>query len=111
MEEITEPDTLRALIKAKPLVVLDMYIPSCGPCAMLTPMLEDIGVIAPGVCFVKANMTVDALQDIKLSLGVMRYPTIGYFVGGKIAEITVGADMETILATIVKWYNTVYSMP
>lgn len=110
MREVSTEAELQDVIGKHPFVILDSFIPRCGPCATLAPLLEDISVITSGIVFVKANFMQPELQDFKTRYGICRYPTLLYIVHGEVKESTVGADIDTILSTAAKWYNVVYDL-
>ena len=70
-------------------VLLDFYADWCGPCRMMTPVVDQLaGEYAGRVTIGKLD--VDANQDIALRYGVMGIPTLGLFLGGKLVDRLVG---------------------
>jgi thioredoxin 1 len=77
------------VLNASEPVVVDFYADWCGPCRMMTPVVEQLaGEYAGSVTIGKLD--VDANQDIALRYGVMGIPTLGLFLGGKLVDRLVG---------------------
>lgn len=110
MREVHTDEELVNVLKSKPFVVVDTYIPRCGPCAMLAPLLESMSIMMSGVTFVKANLSNAALSKFKNANNITRFPTIAYVVHGEVKEVTVGADIQDILETMVTYYKMVYDV-
>jgi thioredoxin len=80
-----EVDVLQAI---EP-VVVDFYADWCGPCRMMTPVLEQLAIeFARRVTIGKLD--VDVNQDLAIRYGVMGIPTLGLFRDGKLADRMVG---------------------
>ena len=69
-------------------VLVDFYADWCGPCKMLTPVIDEIAAEHPEVKVVKLN--VDNAPEIASSYGVMSIPTLIVFKGGQAAARSVG---------------------
>ncbi len=69
-------------------VLVDFYADWCGPCKMLTPVIEEIAAEHPDVKVVKLN--VDQAPEIASRYGVMSIPTLIVFKGGKVSGQSVG---------------------
>lgn len=69
-------------------VLVDFYADWCGPCRMLSPILESINEDRTNVKIVKVN--VDEAHDISKSYGVMSIPTLIHFKNGKLISKKVG---------------------
>jgi len=84
-----------SLIKNK--VVVDFYADWCGPCKMMSVVLEEL---VDDVKIIKVN--VDKHEDIARRFGVMSIPTLLLYKDGEIVEKNIGfTDKETILS----WLN------
>jgi len=70
--------------------VVDFYADWCGPCRMVSPIIEGLSKEYSGkVKFVKINT--DESPDIAEKFGIMSIPTIMVFKNGEVASRTVGA--------------------
>lgn len=69
-------------------VLVDFYADWCGPCKMLTPVIDKIAAEHPEVKVVKLN--VDNAPEIASRYGVMSIPTLIVFKNGQVANQSVG---------------------
>lgn len=79
-KEVTESD--------RP-VLLDFWASWCGPCRMVSPVVDEIAEENANVKVGKVN--VDEQQELAAQFGVMSIPTLVVIRGGKIANRAVGA--------------------
>lgn len=66
-------------------VVLDVWSPGCGPCAMLEPIIMDLAAAYHGHVKV-AEMNAGEAREFSARLGVMGTPTVLFFKKGR--EVT-----------------------
>ena len=64
-------------------VIVDFYADWCGPCKMLSPVLEDTN-------FNVLKVNVDDFKDIAIKYGVMSIPTLIKFSGGEEIKRIIG---------------------
>ena len=76
-------------VKAHPKVVVDCWAAWCGPCRMLSPIIEQLSEEKPGITFGKLN--VDQNRVIPMRYGIMSIPTLLYFKDGELVDKTLGA--------------------
>jgi thioredoxin 1 len=70
--------------------VVDFYADWCGPCRMVSPIIESLSHEYAGkVKFVKINT--DESPDLAEKYGIMSIPTIMIFKKGEVTSRTVGA--------------------
>ena len=65
-------------INEKGIVIIDFYADWCGPCKMISPILEEL---SSDVDIIKIN--VDNNKDIARKYGVMSIPTLYIYKDGK----------------------------
>lgn len=68
----------------KELVVVDFFATWCGPCIMLSPVLEDIASDRSNINIVKVD--VDECQNLARSYGIMSVPTLLLFKNGSLVS-------------------------
>jgi thioredoxin 1 len=95
MSSITEPIGLTDSnfaneISKYPIMLVDFWAPWCGPCRMVSPIIEQLSREYSGkVAFGKVN--VDENQRIATSFGIQSIPTLIIFRNGKAVDVMVGA--------------------
>ena len=95
MSSITEPIVLTdsnfaSEVTKYPIMLVDFWAPWCGPCRMVSPIIEQLSREYSGrVAFGKVN--VDENQRIAASFGIQSIPTLMIFKGSKAVDVMVGA--------------------
>lgn len=77
------------VLQASEPVVVDFYAEWCGPCRMMTPVVEQLASEFAGKV-VMGKLDVDANQEIAIRYGVMGIPTLGLFRDGKMIDRLIG---------------------
>jgi len=73
-----------------PILLVDFWAPCCGPCRMVSPIIEQLAREYSGrVAFGKVN--VDENQMISSSYGIQSIPTMMIFKSGKAVDTMIGA--------------------
>lgn len=81
-------------------VLVDFWAVWCGPCKMLSPVVDQVAQENPGIKVCKLD--VDDAQDIAIKYGVMSIPTLIVFKDGKAVDQSVGlvpkASVEELIS-------------
>lgn len=70
------------------IVLVDFFATWCGPCKMLTPVLEDIASDRANISVVKVD--VDECSELAKNYGIMSVPTLLLFKNGQMISKKVG---------------------
>ena len=70
-------------------VLVDFWAEWCGPCRMVSPIVDEIAEEREDIVVGKIN--VDEQGELAVRFGVMSIPTLLVFKGGEIAQTAVGA--------------------
>jgi len=80
----------KEVLKSQTPTVVDFYADWCGPCRMVSPIIEQLSKEYEGkVKFAKVNT--DDNPDIAMKYGIMSIPTIIVFKNGQAASTVIGA--------------------
>ena len=70
-------------------VLLDFYADWCGPCRMVSPLVDQIAEEREDVLVGKIN--VDEQQELAMEFGVVSIPTLAVMKDGKVVSQSAGA--------------------
>ena len=89
-------ETFSEVVSKYPFVVIDCWAPWCGPCRIVSPIIEELAKDYAGkIVFGKLN--VDKNQRVPLQYGIMSIPTLLVFKNGKLVDRIVGAMPKSML--------------
>ena len=81
-------------------VVVDCYATWCGPCKMLSPIIDELAKELKDVHFYKLN--VDENEKTSASFGIMSIPTLLIFSQGNLVNKSIGLKSKEELIKIIK---------
>jgi len=101
MAKVATNSNFNELLKDSKLVVVDFWATWCGPCRMLSPILDEVEAeMASQITVVKVN--VDDADEIAGAYRIMSIPTLLFFKGGQVVDKTVGAMPKPALVEKIK---------
>ena len=80
-------------------VFVDFFANWCGPCKMLSPIVDEVSEELTDVKFLKVD--VDNSGDIAQSLGIMSIPTLVIYKDGKLINKTMGLMSKSDLIDFI----------
>ncbi len=81
-------------------VLVDFYADWCGPCKMLSPIVDKIAEETSDIVVGKVN--VDDEEDIAAKYGVMSIPTLVVLKNGEVAGKSVGVQPKEKILELLK---------
>ena len=97
--KINENNYQQEVLESPKKVLLDFWASWCGPCRMVSPIIDEIAAERPDIKVGKVN--VDEEPGLASQFGIMSIPTLVVMENGKILRQAAGAkDKAAILAML-----------
>lgn len=96
MIEIKDSNFEEIVVKSQIPVLLDFWAPWCGPCRMISPIVDEIAKEYEGKWIV-AKCNVDEAEEVPLKFGIRNIPTLLFFRGGEMKDKIVGATTKNAI--------------
>lgn len=97
---VNEKNFEQEVLKAKGLVLVDFFATWCGPCKMLSPIVDQVAGEVEGLKVCKLDT--DAATSVAVKYGVMSIPTLILFKNGEVVDKSVGAISKSDMLSFIK---------
>ena len=102
IKNCNENDFENEVLKSNLPVIVDFWAEWCGPCKMLTPILEELSnEMKNEINVVKVNL--DENQDLAMKYSIRSIPTLLLFNEGNLIDTKVGLVPKS---EIVTWFKS-----
>lgn len=98
--QITKNNFDTEVMNSEKPVLIDFWASWCGPCKMLSPVVDEISEETTDVKVGKVN--VDEQPELARQFGVMSIPTLVLIKDGKVAEQSVGVKPKDTILKMIK---------
>ena len=103
MITVTEENYKTEVENSDSLTVIDFWASWCGPCKMLSPIMESLSNEISDVKFCKVN--VDEQQALAAKFGIMSIPTLVFMLDGNVIDTLVGYRTKEEITQIIEEYK------
>ena len=97
VKKIEEKDFKETIKQGK--VIIDCFADWCGPCRMLSPIIDELAEELKDYDFYKLN--VDEAENVSREYGIMSIPTILIFKDGKLVDKSIGLRTKEELKELI----------
>ena len=98
--KVTNLNFHEEVLKSNKTVLIDFYAEWCGPCKMISPIIEAVAKENENIKVVKVN--VDDAQDLAIQYDVMSIPTLVVIKNGEETKRVVGLVDKTEILNMIK---------
>lgn len=99
--QFTESNFEQEVLQSDVPVVVDFYADWCGPCKMMSPVIEKLADTYEGRIKI-GKLNTDEAQSLAAKYGVMSIPNIVFFKNGEVVDRQVGAVPQSVLEEKIK---------
>ena len=95
--EVTDENFEELLNSGNPMV-LDFWAEWCGPCRMVSPVIDELASEYEGRVTI-GKVDVDSNNDVVGQFGIRNIPTVLFFKDGKLVDKQVGVTQKSVFVT------------
>ncbi|RLB41230.1 MAG: thioredoxin [Deltaproteobacteria bacterium] len=94
--KVTDENFEEEILKSDMPALVDFWAEWCGPCKMVSPIVEELAKEYDGKVKV-GEMNVDENRQTPAKYGIRAIPTLILFKGGEVAQVIVGAQPKSAI--------------
>lgn len=94
--EFTDGNFATTALEGDKLSVVDFWAEWCGPCKMVTPIIDALAIDYDGKALI-GKVNVDDNPEISVKYGIRSIPTILFIKGGEVVDKHVGTASKAAL--------------
>jgi len=98
--DVTSENFEKEVLKSEKPVLVDFYADWCGPCKMLSPIVDEIATENEDIKVCRIN--IDNEESLAVQYGIMSIPTLLIFKSGEVTNQTIGVLSKSEILEIVK---------
>lgn len=98
--KVTKENFEQEVVKSDKIVLIDFWAAWCGPCKMLSPIIDEIAEENSDIKVCKINT--DEEQELAIKFKVMSIPTVLIMKNGEIINKSVGVQPKENILNMIK---------
>ncbi|PZO59600.1 MAG: thioredoxin [Phormidesmis priestleyi] len=102
-EYIADETAFDALIKDEPVVVVDCTASWCGPCKLVSPLMDQLADEYAGKATV-SKLDLDANKAVAKRFGIRSIPAVMMFKNGELVDTLVGVKPYSVFSEALSGY-------
>lgn len=95
--EFTDANFQETALENETITVIDFWAEWCGPCRMISPIIEELAHEYDGKILV-GKVNVDDNPEISMKYGIRSIPTVLFLKNGEVVDKHVGVTSKKVLA-------------
>lgn len=96
-------DAFDKAVESAPIAMVDFWASWCGPCKMLTPVIDDLGAAYEGKALI-GKVNVDEEPELAQRFGIMSIPTVVFLKNGVEVDRKIGLMSPSVYREILDKY-------
>lgn len=99
--QVTDQNFEKEVLQAKEPVLVDFWAPWCGPCRMLSPMINELAQEYAGRAKI-CKLNTDENQDVASRFSISAIPALLFFKNGKLVEQLTGVRPKPEVKSVIE---------